>query len=512
MDFETRLESPTQRRFRITCNPRGIIHPDATPYRVGILVEKALDHSNQFGRMKTLIRNACLLGFCGILAASAEETLAPDWRVVEVGHGVDPSLVVDSQGGLHVMGMIHDGQARVWHAFARNIDSGWSITEVAHGYFVGPGAMTIDSQDIIHMAWHNHETEGPDHLVLHPDGQVKRFTIDTPGIHDGWDNALAVDREGGLHQISVNPGGSIYRDSLQYGYFDGTRWEYDPAITGAGILNYGLGTSVAVDSLGDVHVAYCQSLGRTTPGDLNYAVLKPSGWTITTVAEGGIRGRFPSIAVDFQNRPHLAWIDLDREQESSGTVRYAIFDDGRWQISVIDVMHDLDMSSHGTMKAVSIAVDDRNQPHLAYGDQRRIVYATRVGGENWVKTNVLVESESTYNGLVSIRLDSGERPAIVFWQPDQELSGLVRLARPNPVIRIETANLSAGSRLWQLRWSPGATGLAYVVEATNNLQAGNWTAVSGAEPLTVPIWTVLREDLDDQSFFRVRAVIPNQSQ
>jgi len=409
-----------------------------------------------------------------------------------------------------VMAMTEHVDGRVWYASAAHLEESWSPVEVARGYFYGPGDLRVDPDGAVHMAWHNHDLQSPDHLVIRPGQAPVRLTIDTPGLHDGWDNSLAIGPEGDLHQASVFPIAFGAMDSLQYGRFNGTEWAFQDSIPGSGPFMYGLNTSLAVDRQGIVHIVYCQATDWATPGDLKYVVGGPNEWQVSAIVTNGIRGRFPSIALDHWDRPHVAWLDLDDQNPNHGFVRYAVLNTGEWGVETVDELDQVDLGFLGARKSVSLALDRSSRPHLAYSDRRRMAYAVKPF-DAWMITNVVEHSEPTYNGLVVLRLNTEDDPAIVFWEPAQDSDGRVRLAAPrDPNVLLLGPVLDPLSGALTLRWTSGLSGMGYVVEAREQFGEGMWNAVSGPELLTDPTWTDPLAGTLSRRFYRVQGVpLPN---
>ena len=114
------------------------------------------------------------------------------------------------------------------------------------------------------MAWHNHDTANPDHVVVLPTGELRRYTIQTPG-HDGWDNTLAFDAAGRLPAHSSTPRattGSGRRRSLSREGRGAAsrRW---PSTTGIGRTSP-TATAASCDMLGNRSASGSASLCSTT--------------------------------------------------------------------------------------------------------------------------------------------------------------------------------------------------------------------------------------------------------
>ena len=367
------------------------------------------------------------------LNAWSQETVSTDWNVVEIGIGVKPAFDFGTDGKIHVMGMTETGGGVVWHAAAQTIAGPWTPATVADGYFYGPGDLVVDSNGATHMAWHNHVDQDPNHGIVDSQGGIALYRIETPGNHNGWDNSLALDKTGGLYMASVDPNSMGATHSLEFSSFDGNAWSYE-AVTGSGAFMYGLNTSIAIDSAGDPHIAYCNSLGWTSDGDLMYAT-RPGGgaWQISTVATGGIRGRFPSLALDETDRPHLAWLDADSgapvNQTIQGFVQYGVLNGASWDIEQIDTLDNVTLGSNHARKSASLALDARGRPHVAYADKRDIKIASKAG-ETWVTSSIVHQEADTYKGLVVLRIRNDGIPGVVFWQdhPTPSEPGLIRFA------------------------------------------------------------------------------------
>jgi hypothetical protein len=361
-----------------------------------------------------------------LLLCLDSEVVGEDWQATIVGSGTKPSFDFGPDNSVHVMGMTeeHSGGV-VWYATAPSPAGPWDPEVVANGYYYGPGDLRAAAGGTVHIAWHNHDTENANHAAVTEDGTTV-FDIVTPGSHDGWDNSLALDAGGVLHQASVNPIAFGATESLQYGVFDGAAWNYD-TVLGSGAFMYGLNTSIAVDGEGDPHIVYCMSNDWFAPGDLRYAVRRGASWEISTVVSGRAIGRFPVLVLDHWNRPHVAWLDLDPNDESRGVVRYGVLNRDEWETEDVDELSAVELGFSAARKSVSLVLDSNFRPHIAYADKRRVRYAVKPFAE-WIHTTVVERAEDSYKGLVVLRLDSEERPAVVFWESHPTEPGLVRLA------------------------------------------------------------------------------------
>lgn len=398
--------------------------------RCEFVVCSELDH------LETVMTNLYRQAVCGVVlpcvllaAMATAETIDSDWQVVTIGIGTKPSFDFDAQGRIHVMGMIEEFLGHTWYDVADSIEGPWSPQNIAPGYFYGPGDLRVDANGVAHLAWHNHTSENAEHVRVFPDGSTISVGIDTPGNHDGWDNALAFSSDGIVYQSSIDPINFGAVNSLSMSVFDGMEWSTE-VISGTGGVMYGFNTTIDLESDGTPHIAFTRATGWTTIGDVWHAYRDGDSWQLESVTPelSGPNGRFPSLAIDDEDRPHLAWIDLDINDSTRGLVQYGVRDDTGWQIQTVDVLENIELGFDGARRLVSLALDGDGQPNLAYGDRRVVRHAVLEKAGTWTKTPVASSATDLYNGLVVLRLDPHENPAIAFWQPNQELVGVVRIA------------------------------------------------------------------------------------
>jgi hypothetical protein len=360
------------------------------------------------------------------------ETLNPNWEFADVGVGDKPAFDFAPDGTLRVMGVIEDPDAGgVWSASAPTVASAWAPQTLENAYIYGPGDLRVAPDGVAHIAWHDHDRQSPVHAAVAPDGSFEIFPIDTPGQHDGWDNALAIDSKGALLMACSYPGTFGAVDSLQWAAFNGQGWDIE-TVPGSGPFMYGLGVSMALDRQDRPRIAYGAAEDFLEPSDLMLASRSSAGaWTVSAIETGGIQ-IFPSLALDHWDRPHVAWLDINPAETSNGTVRYAVLNAGVWDIEVIDTLENVEFSFFEARKSVSLVLDDNFRPHVAYGDRRVLKYAVKPFGD-WEIQEVASADADLYKGLAVLRLSpERELPAIAFWRraaDGGEGPGMASLAR-----------------------------------------------------------------------------------
>jgi hypothetical protein len=330
------------------------------------------------------------------ISASGQST---EWDVYVVASGgAKPVLALSSTGAPGIAYMYEAGQGWVDYAAWNEIDQQFDISRVASGYFYGPAALTIDSDDIPHIVYHDHTSQDQAHAVLTGQGWFVEQIRDLG--HDGWDNSVIVDRIGVVHTSSVDPFGSV-----EYAYSTPGSWIVE-RIGSAGI-NYGYSTSIALDSNLTPHIAYHDD----QTGDLMLAS-RTLGWNIVAVDTAGNVGRFASMVIDSAGATHISYYrDIGG---GSGLVEYARRDDDGWTFSTIEKIDNV--SPNAARNLTSLDLDSRGRPHVAYSTKTVVRYAY-YDGSSWVRETVTdVEGTGVQLGqLTSLKLDNTQTAHVAYY-------------------------------------------------------------------------------------------------
>jgi hypothetical protein len=131
-------------------------------------------------------------------------------------------------------------------------------------------------------------------------------------------------------------------------------FSWNTMIVDGGPRNVGRYTSIALDSNNRPHISYYDWSNY----DLKYARWTGSEWEIKTVDSAGIVGEYTSIALDSNNRPHISYYDSTHPNYD---LKYARWTGSEWEIKTVD-------SAGIVGKYTSIALDSNNQPHISYYD------------------------------------------------------------------------------------------------------------------------------------------------
>lgn len=271
---------------------------------------------------------------------------------VEAHTGAYLSLAVDSQGHPHIScvdkwedGLHYDyWDGKAWH--------GQIIDPARVDYY---NSIRLDANDhprISYYLYHNQEG----HYVLHlkyaySDGQ--KWFIQTVDRHYGTGkfNSLALDREGNPHIAYANVG----KGDLLYAHWNGTEWKYGDAdsrsLTGTYV---GEGNSIDVDQAGDPHMASFDVVKKA----VRYAYWDGKQWKAETVDQLSDKAELDhvSLKMDAQGRAHLAYYDA-----GAGVLKYAVRGAKDWQIQVVDHSGNAGLNP-------SLFLDQQGTPYIAYAD------------------------------------------------------------------------------------------------------------------------------------------------
>lgn len=441
--------------------------------------------------MNVRLHTLFLLGAAGVFFSrglSAKEVLSPGWTPIDLGEGTYPSFVIDENDNYHVIALRIKPDKSI-SFFYRSYSYMGEQTEpfdVADGGFEGPADM-IFVGDTLHMAAHDHTTEGPKHFTKGPnDSSFIEHTINSPDAHDGWDAILAKGPTGNVHLAADMPYGQIGPPALQYGIFRDNSWTFTQAVPESGEFIDGLGLGLAVDSQDNPHILYCETKNFTSGGSLNYATKMGFVWTITPVVETGNPGRFPSLLIDPEDNLHACWFDVDPADSSHAILRYGLLNAGSdtWQITTVDELNHVFIDDMGARKSISMKRASNGDILIAYGDKRTVKYAVNSIGA-WITNTVLSEETDSFNGLVFLELNSLGNPSILFWETTTSL-GKIRMlvagvASPDFNVTVHISQIPVGLHL---NWN-GPEGARYSIENSSDLKSWETltNSVTGIEGL-----------------------------
>jgi len=156
-----------------------------------------------------------------------------------------------------------------------------------------------------------------------------------------------------------------------------------------GAAGYFVNYPIAVDSMGNSHIAYTDDYGF-----LKYASQNGSVWSSQTLELGSVN----SLILDGNENAHILY-------ERSGLI-YATWTGSNWTTQTVD--------PQGGKGSSSLALDSSGNPHVAYTDGQTIKYASWTGS-NWTTQTAYTHEWNTEDlSVASLALDSKNTPYILF--------------------------------------------------------------------------------------------------
>jgi hypothetical protein len=287
------------------------------------------------------------------------------------------SLRVDTHGNVHVAYVVDDGHYSLKYGFWDHDIKRWFTTKIAGG--ASFCALTLDSKERPYISWADHGTASGTKLRYASwDGAIWQIhTIPLNSDIIAYYTSIALDPED-------NPRLSFYEyrgakgtdlvDRMRVVMLTGKYWAVR---TVDGENQSGKFNSLAADSRGRLHLAYA-NVGGMTAG-MRYAMWDGKAWKVEILEglrenSGGYVGYNACIAVDKNGNPHLSYMN-----SSNGIVKYAVRENGAWNIQAIDRVSRVAYPDRN-----SVALDDHGGPYISYYDAGRgVLKIAHLQGQKW---------------------------------------------------------------------------------------------------------------------------------
>jgi hypothetical protein len=274
----------------------------------------------------------------------------------------------------------------------------WTFDKAARGV---TSSIALDPGQNLHLTYLTSDAKV--YYALRPAGASKWFTIAViEGTHSNtnvWPRVVA-DRQGIPH-ICVSYG------VLMYVTLAKNQWIKQQIDPGSGTISYHC--SIAVSPEGAPHVGWYHEF---LPGGRQYthfrhADMENGAWTVRSV-DGGIAGKWSSMAVDSKGLPHATYTQLAH----GGDLKYAEWDGSNWNLTTVDSSENA-KTNRGYDNSLVLGPDD--SAHISYFDGKTLKYAHQDRGR-WIieKVDVVSSGFDYYGGSTAILLDSSGKPHIVY--------------------------------------------------------------------------------------------------
>jgi hypothetical protein len=253
----------------------------------------------------------------------------------------------------------------------------WYLQEVDPDTTCGENSVIMDANHYPHVFYYRGAP--PDVYLVHSSWNGSGWTREVVAEAEDYTNggpSAAFDRQGRIH-VAYN---CAEGEGLGYALFDSV-WHCETVDT-VGDASTADQVSLAVDSLGDPHIAYFRGI---TGIPLRYASKYGGIWTFVDGSPDNVAWD-PSLVLDSLDHAHFAYME-----DGDYNVYYSIFDGTNWS-------HDT-VSSPGANSYCSFVLDRRGNPNISFfqgsngpaGGQFSVWFARKDSG---VWNNYLVDPGS----------------------------------------------------------------------------------------------------------------------
>ena len=243
------------------------------------------------------------------------------------------------------------------------------------------------------------------------------LTYSTPFLADGKQTAassgsvglgtnIALDSNGAVHICSK----TVTSDNLYYTTNASGSWQ-SATIDSTG--NVGGDCFIILDSDDDIHITYRDDSNT----NLKYATkalsndIAASNWAISTMDNNGDVGNFGSMVVDANDTLHVAYYAA-----SGSVLKYATLTDGSttWSRESVESTNDVG-------RYTSIALDSNGDPHITYFDDTNddLRYTHKMGS-SWVFTTL--DSVGVSGKGTSLAIDSNDHLHVAYKTNNTEIA------------------------------------------------------------------------------------------
>ncbi|MCW4017602.1 MAG: PQQ-binding-like beta-propeller repeat protein [Candidatus Bathyarchaeota archaeon] len=282
----------------------------------------------------------------------------------------------------------------------------WSTQIVATGGSFGTICMVLDSNNNPHMVYNG--ANGMMYYTFWEGANWKTQNV----IQAGEPIALVLDSENRPNVLYKGADGAVYDAS-----WAGSGWSFRT-------VPEGYGYSLALDSVGNPHLAYAvQLLVSDYPSGitdnicmLNYASWNGSNWSVQTVDKPISNSDKISLALDSKDNPHIMY-GYDTYYPPSGgftaTVKFVVWTGYSWEFQT--GLSDLDYYGN-------LVLDSNGYPHFVYrigyphesGRNSTLAWASWTGS-SWTRKTIVTNSAFGFSTVTAFALDSNDYPHVEFF-------------------------------------------------------------------------------------------------
>ena len=331
-----------------------------------------------------------------------------EFAITRVDRGTKPGIAIDSDGTPLIAYLLERLGSEGWVRVARG--DGSDVQQVHTGYVFGPLDIAAAADGRVFVGFHDHDTEDGAVAVRDGDGwSVSQIADDG---HDGWDSSIGLGPNGELYYLGVDP---VQFDPASSGVELATLSDgaWTVREVGSGAQPYEWGVDAATLSDGTVVIVYFDAESQ----DLVFGIDDANGFALTSIFTEGDAGRFPELAVDQNDRAHVAFFQsaerVREEGPAPGNVMYGVHTaDGGWRFETVGTVDDQVLGFAGARRTVALALNG-NEPVLDYIGTERLTLAMPDGSGGWSR-QIVAEAEDAALQVVGLALDASGLPHLTY--------------------------------------------------------------------------------------------------
>jgi len=302
--------------------------------------------------------------------------------------GLHADMVLDANGRPHISYIVTDvADGDLYHSFWDGVV--WHTTMVDGVADVSDAtAIALDGNGHPHILYHDGRNRDLKYAVW--DGT----TWGTETLHTSGTVGQRVDIAIGVQYIHISYTSNNGAE-LRYGRHFGSIWQFESIATDVGLS--GGRHSLTLDNFETPSIAYYDAAAE----NLKLGTRNVPNWDVVTVDSVGDVGKYPSLAFDGTNQPHISYAETD------GGLRYARRVSQVWTTETI-----LDEFNVGDYS--SLALTSGNLPVISFHDENNDAMRLALfDGANWAIETVDDERAGQYGRLA---LDDNDTPHFVYYE------------------------------------------------------------------------------------------------
>ncbi|MEW6042107.1 MAG: hypothetical protein AB1633_11360, partial [Elusimicrobiota bacterium] len=309
--------------------------------------------------------------------------------------GYNSSIAIDKNDYAHIAYYDVDNNNL---KYAKWTGISWSI-ETVNSTGADEISLSLDTSGYAHIAYRKYGEA----TLKYARQSGSNWDIETVGPAGSVGTSLSLDTSGYPYIVYI----STY-DDVKLAKRTGSSWEFQtiPEIPGNKIQ-----CSLDLDSNNYPHICYLEWDSWNLVYWLKYAKWTGTSWSTQTITQANAGGESISdrvwIVVDSSNNPHIIFdfINCLGDGNYDSDLKYAKWTGSSWEVETVD-------STGSTGITPSLALDKNNFPHIAYEEKAptsRLKYA-KWTGSIWE----IQQMEQSVTGDASIAVDSNNSPHIAY--------------------------------------------------------------------------------------------------